>query len=228
MKIAIDVNGVLRDTILKIQQVYEKNYIENSPIDPQLKTFTLDESGNTEVIEIQDNFKYEMVLPVTSTELYEHFKFPTKEDFFHFLFEEYTMEIFGHAPSTETFTFNILNEIYTELRNDNDLLIVSNEMGKSKPSTLFFLSKFGCLIEKIKFFSDYTINSLWDEIDILLTSNPNLLLSHPDDKIVIKFKTTYNESVKVDYEIENLKELKNKLKEIEENYVERFGGKLLH
>ena len=29
MKIAIEVNGVLRDTIKKIEQVYEKFYIEN-------------------------------------------------------------------------------------------------------------------------------------------------------------------------------------------------------
>ena len=29
MKIAIEINGVLRDTVKKIEQVYEKFYIEN-------------------------------------------------------------------------------------------------------------------------------------------------------------------------------------------------------
>lgn len=228
MRIAIDVNGVLRDTILKIEQVYQKHFIENV-IDDTLKTYTLDESGNTEINESNVvDFKYEMILPVTSTELYEHFKFPTKEDFFNFLFEDYTMEIFGHSPSVETFSFNILNDLYTELRDENDLIIVSNEIGKSKPATLFFLSKFGCLLEKVKFFSDYTINSMWNEIDVLLTANPNLLLTHPKDKIVVKYITNYNENVKSDYEIDNLKDFKNKLTKIKEEYDKCNGGKLLH
>lgn len=228
MRIAIDVNGVLRNTILKIEQVYSKHYLENNIVDDSLKTYTLDDSGNTEINQVEENlFKYEIVLPVTSSELYEHFKFPTKEDFFNFLFEDFTMEIFGHSPSVETFTFNILNDLYTELRNEHDFLIVSNEIGKSKPSTLFFLSKFGCLLEKVKFFSDYTINSMWDEIDVLLTANPNLLLSHPKDKVVVKFKTTYNEDIKSDIEIENLKDFKNKLNEIKEEYDKCNGRKLL-
>lgn len=228
MRIAIDVNGVLRDTILKIEQIYSKHYLDNN-IDESLKTYTLDESGNTEVNDVvESDFKYEMILPVTSSELSEHFKFPSKEDFFNFLFEDFTMEIFGHSPSVETFTFNILNDIYLELREKHDFLIVSNEIGKSKPSTLFFLSKFGCLLEKVKFFSDFTINSMWNEIDVLLTANPVLLLSHPKDKIIIKYNTSYNENIKSDIEINNLKELKDKLIKIEEIYDNSNERKLLH
>jgi hypothetical protein len=89
-------------------------------------------------------------------------------------------------------TFNDLNNIYFNLRNEHDLMIVSDEIGKSKPASLFFLSKFGCEIEKIKFYSNSTINSMWNEIDVLLTSNPILLLNHPSDKISIKFETDYN------------------------------------
>ena len=84
------------------------------------------------------------------------------------------MEIFGHAQSSEYSTFNELQQIYLKHRDNHDLLIVSDEIGKSKPATLFFLSKFICQLEKIKFYSNVTINSMWDEIDILLTSNPAL------------------------------------------------------
>ena len=49
---------------------------------------------------------------------------------------------------------------------------------------LFFLSKFGCLIEKIKFYSNSTINSMWDEIDVLLTANPDLLLNIPNESFI--------------------------------------------
>jgi hypothetical protein len=124
------------------------------------------------------------------------------------------MEIFGHAPSTELSTFNLLNEIYYDLRNDYDLTILSDEIGKSKPATLFFLSKFGCLLEKIVFYSESTKNIMWDEIDILLTANPNLLLNKPVDKVLIKFNTKYNKHINSEYEINSLSEFKGVLKKI--------------
>ena len=40
--------------------------------------------------------------------------------------------------------------------------------------------------EKIIFYSEVTKNYMWDDVDILLTSNPDLLLNKPDNKIVIK------------------------------------------
>jgi hypothetical protein len=116
------------------------------------------------------------------------------------------MQIFGHAGSTETFTFNDLNDIYLKYRDNNEMVIVSDEMGRSKPASLFFLSKFGCLLEKIKFYSNSTINSMWDEIDVLLTANPTLLLEKPKDKIVVKFNTNYNKNVNCENEISTLKE----------------------
>jgi hypothetical protein len=124
------------------------------------------------------------------------------------------MQIFGHAGSSETFTFNDLNEIYLKYRDNNELLIVSDEMVKSKPASLFFLSKFGCLLEKIKFYSNSTINSMWDEVDILLTANPNLLLDKPKDKIVVKYSTNYNKNIKADYEIETLKDFDEVLQKL--------------
>ena len=40
---------------------------------------------------------------------------------------------------TEYSSFNDLNEIYRGLRDYDDFIIVSDEIGKSKPATLFFL-----------------------------------------------------------------------------------------
>jgi hypothetical protein len=125
------------------------------------------------------------------------------------------MEIFGHAPSREYSTFNDLNDAYLNLRDEIDFIIVSNEIGKSKPATLFFLSKFGCQFEKVKFYSDYTINSMWSEIDVLLTANPTLLLNYPKDKLVIKYQTEYNEDIPFDNTINTIKELDAKLKTLE-------------
>jgi len=198
MRIGIEVNGVLRNTIGKIEQTYQKFMIDK-----------------TDGIEYEDDFKYEIVLPIENLEIKKHFKFRNDDEMYSFLYEEFPMEIFGHAQSSEYTTFNDLNEIYINLRDKHELLIVSDEISKSKPSTLFFLSKFGCLVEKIKFYSNITIESMWDEVDVLLTSNPSLLLECPKDKIVIKFETEYNKNQDSFYSIKTLKEFEEKLKQIE-------------
>jgi hypothetical protein len=118
------------------------------------------------------------------------------------------MEIFAHSPSAEMNTFVDFNEFYLENRDNHDILLVSDEIGKSKPATLFFISKFGCQVEKIKFYSKVTLSSLWDELDLLITANPELILNHPEDKKVIKFNTIYNSNIDCQTYISNIKELK--------------------
>ena len=199
MRIGIEINGVLRNTLGKIEQTYQKYLIDK-----------------TDGIESEDSFEYGITLPLDSLDLKNHFNFRNDEELFSFLYEEFPMEIFGHSQSSEYSTFNDLNEVYLNLRDNHDLIIVSDEIGKSKPASLFFISKFGCQLEKIKFYSNYTINSMWDEIDVLLTSNPVLLLEHPSDKILIKYETDYNKHIKVTHFITSLKELETKLKEIEQ------------
>ena len=211
-RIGIEINGVLRDTIGKFTQLYEKHMIEE--VDHDGKTFEIDMSGNTEELIPKDEFEYKVLSDVTSLNLINHFKFNDENELYSFMYEDFAMQIFGHAGSTETFTFNVLNEIYLKYRDTNELLIVSDEMGKSKPASLFFLSKFGCQLEKVKFYSNSTINSMWDEIDVLLTSNPDLLLKKPKDKIVVKYTTNYNKNVVADLEIENLKDFDNILQKI--------------
>jgi hypothetical protein len=216
-KIGIEINGVLRDTIGKFTQLYEKHLIEKSEMDLSNPTYSIDISGNTELELVEEPFKYEKLSDVTSLDLTTHFSFSSKDELYSFMYEEYTMELFGHAPSTEMSSFNMLNDIYYNLRDSYDLTIVSDEIGRSKPSSLFFLSKFGCLLEKVFFYSEITKNNMWDEVDILLTANPDLLLNKPDNKIVIKFITDYNKHVESDYEILSLSDLELTIKKIEEN-----------
>lgn len=203
-KIGIEVNGVLRNTLGKIRQTYEKFMIENNS---EEKTFMLDSSGNTESIVKNESFEYKLLENVDSLNLMSHFAFKSEDELYDFLYQEFAMQIFGHAESTEMHTFHTLNDVYIKYRNSNDFLILSDEIGKSKPATLFFLSKFGCQLEKVKFYSDTTKNSIWDEVDILITANPNLIDEHPSDKVIIKFKTDYNKKNKSKHEISSLSEL---------------------
>lgn len=218
MRIGIDVNGVLRDTVGKFTQLYEKHMIDSSNDQFLGQTYEIDLSGNTEITETSsENFEYSILSEVTSLEMDKHFSFRNKEELFNFMYEEYSMELFGHAPSTEMTTFNMLNEFYYKYRDGNEILIVSNEIGKSKPATLFFISKFGCLLEKVVFYSEITKHSMWDQLDILLTADPILLLEKPDNKTLIKFNTKYNSDISSEFEINSLSELDNIIKKLLDN-----------
>jgi FMN phosphatase YigB (HAD superfamily) len=197
MRIGIELNGVLRNTLGKIEQTYQKFMIDR-----------------TEGIEEDDDFEYKISQPVNTLDLKNHFTFRDEEELYTFLYEEFPMEIFGHSQSTEYSSFNDLNEIYRGLRDYDDFIIISDEIGKSKPASLFFLSKFGCEFEKVVFYSNSTIDSMWNEIDVLLTANPALLLNHPSNKTLIKYNTEYNQEIKSDFEINTIKELEEVLKEL--------------
>ena len=106
MKIGIDLNNVLRDTLKKIEQVYEKWYIEN-----------FDDE--------EDDFEYEIKSPVTTLDIMSHLSFKDKEQLYDFLYNDFTMEIFGHAGSVEMTSMNDLNDFYLNMRERHDILIVS-------------------------------------------------------------------------------------------------------
>lgn len=197
MIIGIEINGVLRDTLKKIQEVYQKWYIDNP---------FLEESENT--------FEYKVMSDVTTLNIGEHLSFKDDDELYNFLYKEYTMEIFGHAGSVEYNGMNDLNELYLDLRDNHDIWIISDEIGKSKPASLFFLSKFGCLVENFKFYSEATIESMWNTIDCLITANPKLLSDHPSNKTLIKFKTPYNSHITSSHEVESIKDVKQKILEL--------------
>jgi hypothetical protein len=197
MRIGVELNGVLRDTLKKIQQEYEKWYIENP----------FKEEGEKE-------FEYQVISNLTTLNIMNHLKFKNEDELYDFLYKEHTMEIFGHSGSVEISSMTDFNEFYLDIRDNHDVLIVSDEMGKSKPASLFFISKFGCLVESVKFYIESTINLMWDSIDVLLTSNPKLLLDHPEGKTIIKFNTNYNSEINIEHSISSIKELKPKIKEI--------------
>lgn len=217
MKIAIEINGVLRDTIEKFKQVYEKHMIDEDSDESYTlpTTFEIDESGNTKTEISDEKFEYKIVSEVTSLNLSEHFLFRSKEDYFSFMYEEFPMHIFGHAPSTEMTTFNDLNDFYNEFRDEHEITIISDEMGKSKPASLFFLSKFGCLVENIIFYNSVTKDKVLSSFDLIVTSNPELIINYSDKVSIIKYNTLYNKQVDAKNSISKLRELADTIKSID-------------
>jgi hypothetical protein len=214
MKIAIEINDIIRNVFLKASQVYEKFYLdsENEEI-----TSEYDENNDEWVINESEKFEYGLNLPVNSLDLINHFKFKNNEDLYDFFYVDFPMQIFGHAPSVSANTFNIINDLYVNLRDNNEISLISDEMGKSKPATLFFLSKYGSMIENIKFYSNVTIDKIINEFDIIITSNPNIIQNKNNRPIIVKYNTPYNIDLVSDYDINSVLEIEPLINKIINN-----------
>ena len=186
MKIGIEINGVLREIVTKMEQVYQKYLIDE-----------MDEDST---------FVYEMDLPVTSFDFSKHFKFRNDDEYYSFLYEEFVMQLFGHAPSTENSTFYDYDEIYQKHKENHRFILFSNDIGKAKPATLFFISKFACQCDKIVFVTKFNEHEFLDEVDMIVTTSP-ILLSENYNKIMVKYEMPYNKDIDTELTISNFKEL---------------------
>lgn len=214
MRIAIEINEVIRDVFTKAGQIYEKFYLEDREDEI---TSEFNEETDEWIEDEKVNFKYELDLPVKSLDLINHFKFKTNEDLYDFFYVDFPMQIFGHSSSVNVNTFNVLNDLYVKLRDKNEITLISDEMGKSKPATLFFLSKYGCLVENIKFYSNVTIDTIMDNFDVIITANPNIIQNKNKKPILVKYKTLYNESLISNYEINTIDDIEPLLNKILNN-----------
>ena len=187
MRLAIDVDGVLRDTFTKIEQIYQKFFIDELEL-------------------VDDDFKYEIKKPFDTPNYENHFMFKTDDEYISFLYQEFAMEVFGHSPSSEMSTFHVLSDIYQKYKDKVQFILISKQVGKTKPATLFFISKFGCEIDKVVFYNKLNESTIYDEFDVLLTANPELFQQN-HNKTLIKYETSYNSNIKSDLSINSLKDL---------------------
>jgi hypothetical protein len=188
MKFAFDTDEVLRDTLNKVSAMYEKFFIED---------YVYEEG--------EEKFEYEIIQPITSYDFSQHFKFPSESAYINFMYLDFPMNICGHAPSVSANTFNVLSQIQkTELKKRDKLSIISKSIGRQKPATLFFYSKYGLETDEILFYNKKTIKKMWSKFDVIVTANPELLELKPKNKKSIKILTTYNENSPSDFTIESI------------------------
>jgi len=176
MNIGISINEVLRDFLGQLLYTYDK-YIEKTDI------------KETEI---------------TSLNLTEFLKFENVDECNKFLYLEAPLEIFGHADLKFDGVMAHFNNLLMDIKDEEEhqIILVSKEINKSIPSTFFFLSKTGCRAEKINFVQN-AMNE-WDNVDLLITANPDALKNKPNGKISVKVKAPYNENVSADYEIDSI------------------------
>jgi hypothetical protein len=111
-----------------------------------------------------------------------------------FMYEDYLFEIHGSAPMMYKGLDRDLEKMYNKFKHQFDFKIVSKENWFTIPPTLFFLSKCMPRIQKYALVS--TDEEIWNEVDILITTDVELLLHVPHGKKVIKVSRPYNEKIK--------------------------------
>lgn len=186
MTIGISLDDVLRDFLGKFKSIYKKQF-EKDPIEP-----------------------------INTLDLLTHFPFENENELYSFLYEDFSLELFGHANEKYKNAIIDLNALYNQHKDNHEFLIVSKEIGNSIPATLFFLSKTSCKLRNYKFLS--TNKNIWDYCDLMITANPDILIEKPNDKISIKIETEYNVNIKSDYSVEKIKNI------LEENLLSNVSN----
>jgi hypothetical protein len=176
MKIGITLDEVLRNFISQFIYTYDK-YIEKTDIEES---------------------------DITNFDLLNFFKFENENKLNNFMYFEAPLEIFGHADQMSDGIMTHFNNFLMDMEyeGEHQIEIVSREIGKSIPATLFFLSKTGAKAKNIRFVDEY--KEVWDNVDVVITANPKILESKPDDKLSIKVKSPYNGESKSDHEVNSL------------------------
>lgn len=177
MKIAIDLNDVIRD--------YTNNFI---------KTYLIyyNREFDTNDFQIWTN-DMETLLP-----------FKTKKAYEKFVYEDYSYDLFGKCETCSRNTQFELNKWISDLKDLEEkepieiMFVSPMEYGETIGYTYFFISKINANIREVYLPIDSL--SIWDKCDVLITANPRLLETKPDDKISIKINTDYNKDSKSDYE----------------------------
>lgn len=196
MRINISIDGVLRNTIQKIEYHYNDYYL------------------NSEVLEESELFQYKVESEIKNDSLLNYFAFQSSEEFDNFLFIEFPVEIFGHAGISYPNVFTELNKMIYDNKNHQFKVIGVDNFAKSKPATLFFLSKNGFLGSLIEFINADSIENEWKSCDIWITDSEKIIKLCPKDKFAIKFNTKYNQYFKHNLEIDKLSDVYNTSDEI--------------
>lgn len=183
MKIAIDLNDVVRD--------YSRNFV---------KYFKkgINHAFNEEEVEFYTN-EMRILLPFQSDEQYRRF-----------VYEDYAFELYSKCPPVDKNLPRDLNEWveFDLLDEDIEVMFVSPmECDLTIQSTYSFLAKIGSRVREVFFPIDSS--TVWDKCDVLITANPRFFNTKKDEKKIIKINKEYNKECISDLDYDSLYDLIN-------------------
>ena len=199
MKIAIDLNDVVRDFSNNFVRYYIEGY----------------------------DHKYDLSdFEFWSNDLSAVFPFKSKQSYYNFVYNDYAFELYGKCDVCTRKLETELNDWTEKTLKDIDvdesievIFVSPKEYGLSIGNTYFFLSKIGTKVREVYFPTDSI--TVWDKCDVLITANPELLETKPEGKVSIKIKTEYNQESSADYAFKDLSAFLTN-NEITENLINEF------
>ena len=177
MNITININEVLRDVLSRFEEIYEKYH------DKKVKS--------------------EIITP----NLLDYVDFEDDEELFTFLYEEAPMEIFGQAKEVDNNVISHLVELYKGMPQGYKLRLASDDFGKSKAATLWFLAKYGVVVDEIIFYTIKQIDYVWSLTDVFITADIDIIEKKPSNKKIIVIDKPYNTSLDCELRINTLKDV---------------------
>lgn len=196
MKIAIDLNDVIRAYTAQFASYYKRN---------------IDRSFDIDNVDVWTN------------DLKEVFQFESKLDYLNFLYNDFPYEIYGCA---QTMHRNLSSRFTDWCKEIEDLdeapelcIISTGEYDKTIGSTYFFLNKIATKVRETHLLlNEYNV---WGKCDVLVTANPLLLQLKPENKISVKIDASYNTETQSDFVFNDFMEFMSNL-----NIIEEINNKL--
>ncbi len=195
-------DDVLRDFSSQFKLLYNSQNIysntellTNSDNDIVIECNDIIIDENLDTLKVSDDNELVSIDPYNLSNL-----FKSKEELNNFI-DENIIELFGMNQEVYKDCIRDFNVLSSFLREQNiEPIIISKEFGRSKPSTLYFLSKHVCEADTIKFINNN--NDYMNNCDYLITTNYKLINNN-----VIKVNTDYNRSYNSFLNINSIKDL---------------------
>lgn len=185
MKIAIDINDVIRDFTRGFIITYQKNVNKDMDID---------------VDDVTD-FDFKRMFGFKSTKEYESFRY------YDYVFELYCSSGLCDNRIPSELNYWIMNTL-GDIDEDVEVMLFSPfEIGMTIQATLGFLSTNVSRAREYYFPVDSM--SVYDRADIVITANPNLIENCPEGKTVVKINRAYNKDIECGLSFDGLLDVIN-------------------
>jgi hypothetical protein len=228
--IGIDVNEILRATWLQFDKFYYQEFGEDGiPDEPYVFDFFNNYEWNDVVEENQllnedlpddiSEMEYQLdengVAPVDAFAFRkEVVKLTAKEVYNRFMYVDFLFELFGSAGKMYPNVDVDCDKFYKLYGEQYEVMLFSKENIFSVSPTLFFLSK---LRPKFKeYFFSQDNDEILDKMDIVITTDPELLDTTRKNKTIIKLDRPYNKTCNSDLNTINLIDLVDLMTENED------------
>lgn len=211
MKIGVSIDGVLRDFLGRVEEVYEKYFLKDEDSEIKIPDYNLEKwldfpEEKVKQAEMVFNPEFDEDSFLDSEE--EASKLENKIEqttLDEFLYEKCTLEIFGYANEIVSSAVETLNKLILD-NPRHEFILISREGGMAIPSTLFFLAKTKSTCSNIKFVTEYS--KVWDYVDVMVTDHPKIINTKPLEKISIVIDKEYNKKVvQSGHRIKTIKEI---------------------